>query len=530
MTTLLTGQLTEQGLREALEFVMDYKDINSAVVDITRGELSGRIGVAWGRFITGATLSTGQRGRLALRELLSWQSGKFTFIDTEGKPIIELRQSLGIDMSAIINNLPNVSVALTPTLYDADELPKDKGGGSQFELEEPTMSRDFSETGLNRLDELHENSLNPPVEAAPDPSEEQAQLLAQPQSPDSSQRRACQETHSEQPTGAPASGNVESVVSLELSAEELDALRLAAQEIAAHDLSHGNGGVNDLSIGSLQSAQTPPQVEPIYSAASMAPPPWSWEACDDADSEFAPTGTTGTINTFAAGEESAGGHSSQVGAFPQPPSFDDPANSNRIEVADGAQLHLPPSPEAASIVSRLGWLENDETDDSGGSQAQSSQGQSSQTGTSHVQSLQTPHASGEVRPSAPFVQPPASLPLRSSEPDQIAGSGEYKYLRLKDASPSGAKEAINTTTRAGEFAANDRLLSAGTMAGAWDAFEALQPQTNRETLLRLRKRQDSDRVGIAVFCFLFFAVSCAGTVMFLPKALIFLAGLFHFTH
>src|SRR6185437_1691367 len=102
MTAILQGRISpHEGLKEALEIVMTLREINSGILEIQAPELRGRIGIAWGRFVTGALLDNGECGKRALRRLLALRAGQFSFIDMKGEPILELRQSLGIDLNAI---------------------------------------------------------------------------------------------------------------------------------------------------------------------------------------------------------------------------------------------------------------------------------------------------------------------------------------------------------------------------------------------------------------------------------------------
>jgi hypothetical protein len=99
---------------------MSYKHINSGVLEIRSAQASGKIGIAWGRFITGAILDNGEQGKKALRRLLSLRGGRFTFHDTE-EPVFELRQSLGIDLNGVAFYIPHFGPNVTPSLFDPGE-------------------------------------------------------------------------------------------------------------------------------------------------------------------------------------------------------------------------------------------------------------------------------------------------------------------------------------------------------------------------------------------------------------------------
>jgi hypothetical protein len=123
MSEVLSGTISNAlGLRNALEQITSMKEVNSGVLTVSGERVSGRLGIAWGRFITGAVLDTGESGRAALRHLLTVREGSFAFLDTEGEPVEELRQSLGIDLNGVVPYVPEeISIAVTPSLFDSDE-------------------------------------------------------------------------------------------------------------------------------------------------------------------------------------------------------------------------------------------------------------------------------------------------------------------------------------------------------------------------------------------------------------------------
>lgn len=124
MVEILKGRIPErEGLREVLEIVTTSKDVNIGILYISGGEVSGRIGVAWGRYLTGAILDSGETGRVALRKLLLLRAGTFRFIDTNGEPDMELRQSLGVDLNALVPYVPNeIRPTVTPFLFETAEI------------------------------------------------------------------------------------------------------------------------------------------------------------------------------------------------------------------------------------------------------------------------------------------------------------------------------------------------------------------------------------------------------------------------
>lgn len=126
MNELLKGRISDtEGLKEVLELIATFNQVSTAVLDIESDALSGRIGIAWGKFITGALVNEPeQKGKKALRQLLRLRGGKFTFIDLgDALPILELRQALGIDLLRTIEVVPNLDPKEANFLWGADETP-----------------------------------------------------------------------------------------------------------------------------------------------------------------------------------------------------------------------------------------------------------------------------------------------------------------------------------------------------------------------------------------------------------------------
>src|SRR6185437_14752281 len=124
MNEVLKGTISNAlGLRDALECITSMKEVNSGVLAVSSQALSGRLGIAWGRFVTGALLDSGESGRSALRALLCLRDGTFVFFDTDGEPVDELRQSLGIDLNGVVPYVPEeITAAVTPWLFDSKDL------------------------------------------------------------------------------------------------------------------------------------------------------------------------------------------------------------------------------------------------------------------------------------------------------------------------------------------------------------------------------------------------------------------------
>lgn len=130
MIELLKGRISDaDGLKEVLEIIATFKEVGTAVLNVESEEASGRIGVAWGKFLTGALINDSEEtGKKALRKLLGLRAGKFVFfdLDDEDAPIVELRQQLGIDLIRAATVIPELDPKEAHFLYDADELESPK--------------------------------------------------------------------------------------------------------------------------------------------------------------------------------------------------------------------------------------------------------------------------------------------------------------------------------------------------------------------------------------------------------------------
>ncbi len=125
MAELLKGRISDvEGLREALEIITTFKEVSQAVLDVRAPSVSGKIGVAWGRFITGALITgSDEKGKKALRQLLIVREGTFTFNALEPQPGIELIQALGLDLARTAAVVPELNYKEAHFLYDLDDLP-----------------------------------------------------------------------------------------------------------------------------------------------------------------------------------------------------------------------------------------------------------------------------------------------------------------------------------------------------------------------------------------------------------------------
>jgi hypothetical protein len=120
LQTVIQGQISPtEGLREALEIVLTVKNVQDGVLSISSEGISGTVGIFCGRYITGALTETGESGNEALRKLLSVKSGKFSFLDTKGESHAELKQSLSVDLSSLLELSDDFARPIVPLLDDS---------------------------------------------------------------------------------------------------------------------------------------------------------------------------------------------------------------------------------------------------------------------------------------------------------------------------------------------------------------------------------------------------------------------------
>lgn len=198
MLTILEGQISFGGIQDALEIVSRHKDVKNGMLKLTSQDTSGTIGVFCGRFITGARLTlTEEMGYEALRTLLSVKDGNFAFFDVGAEQLIELRQSLAVDIHLLLQSrdfadgvplssesLTGMSMAATheqvqlidtaaeyslddfaerlmPTALD-QPVPRDYQEIEQVEAER-SLATDFDEITMDRVPPHHEASRVPIV-------------------------------------------------------------------------------------------------------------------------------------------------------------------------------------------------------------------------------------------------------------------------------------------------------------------------------------------------------------------------------
>jgi tetratricopeptide (TPR) repeat protein len=106
--TVVTGEISQtDGLREALELVLMSKDVKNGLLRIVSKDVSGRLGIFCGRFITGAQIaSTGELGLEAAKKLLAVRQGMFAFLEAKEDQNAELKQSLQLDIHSLLEWAP----------------------------------------------------------------------------------------------------------------------------------------------------------------------------------------------------------------------------------------------------------------------------------------------------------------------------------------------------------------------------------------------------------------------------------------
>lgn len=148
MAELLKGRISDdEGLKEALEIMSTFKEVGFGVLQIKSDTVNGELGVAWGKYITGARVEEPKlSGKKALRKILRLREGKFSFIDTEDQPVVELRQSLGIDLLRAAMVVPELDYPDAHFMFEMGEDPK-----SDFE---PATADEVSESAQADHSEL----------------------------------------------------------------------------------------------------------------------------------------------------------------------------------------------------------------------------------------------------------------------------------------------------------------------------------------------------------------------------------------
>lgn len=112
MDVIIEGKITaEEGLDGVLQTLIELKSVERAILRINSFDehFQGKIGFAIGGYILGARIEeTGEIGYSAVRKLLLVQNGNYAILDPEKQNLYEISQSLWIDASKLLNQLPDL--------------------------------------------------------------------------------------------------------------------------------------------------------------------------------------------------------------------------------------------------------------------------------------------------------------------------------------------------------------------------------------------------------------------------------------
>lgn len=174
MAELLKGRISDtEGLKEVLELIATFNQVSNAVLEIESADASGQIGVAWGRFITGATLKDSDMiGKKALRKMLRLRQGKFRFVDLELDTIDELRQSLGVDLNRVATVVPELDYKEAHFLFEFGESPDADN--------EPAPEATVTEVTTEEVPVLDLELTAEPVDETPEPEPVEETIFDEP--------------------------------------------------------------------------------------------------------------------------------------------------------------------------------------------------------------------------------------------------------------------------------------------------------------------------------------------------------------
>jgi hypothetical protein len=109
---IIEGKITpEEGIAEVLQTLIDLKTVAYPVLRIncTDSRFQGKIGFAQGGFLLGAKVEeTGELGYPAVRKLLLVRNGNYAILDPEKQIVLDVNQSLWIDLEKILQVLPDL--------------------------------------------------------------------------------------------------------------------------------------------------------------------------------------------------------------------------------------------------------------------------------------------------------------------------------------------------------------------------------------------------------------------------------------
>ena len=106
--------------------ILDAPIVEEAVLTVVSDEVSGSIGVRQGRWIMGASTSTGLKGAAAVRQLISLPHAQFGYLDAQKVKVrASIDQQLQVDIGALLNDpsTPIVDTAGTGVQQQHQPLP-----------------------------------------------------------------------------------------------------------------------------------------------------------------------------------------------------------------------------------------------------------------------------------------------------------------------------------------------------------------------------------------------------------------------
>jgi hypothetical protein len=545
----------DEGLREALEIVTStLKEVNSGVLEVKSGDVQGKIGIAWGRFITGAIIVDGENGKKALRTLLQVRQGKFSFLDTQGAPVPELRQSLGIDLNGVVPYVPDeIKPSVTPWLFEPEEQvealnlkrapakpepvssPEPSPEPSMETLSaaapetpsESTFATTSESTPQTASEPLPETTAEPAAEPLPETTAEPA---AEPL-PETTAEPAAEPAP--QTTAEPAD---QTAPQPDIAANEVfelnsDVLKQARKEAATY-LAQETRNATHLKIDARRAReafeaelrrQLPPPEQILFDNR-----PTLEGRLESADDEW------------------------QTSQPVQPPAVATPD----VETIEPVSAEMSEQPSGLAALLEDG---DDDADDfdmpAGVSQAQAATTESPgppldqspvrpqipppPAVPEHLQPFPPTPISNKPIPMAPLVEPVGALPEPPTrKPAASAAAARDKSgiadlfdpgaapdsIFSRDAArvPSQLQAAVLATANA--TPSGQRMLPPGALPAD------LPAGTQTAYASRRAAAPAGDSVGIGILCVLFFVVSCAGTVLFGPKVLALVTSTLHITH
>jgi hypothetical protein len=544
MPELLKGRISDiEGLREVLEIIETFKEVNSSVLEIETPSLSGKIGIAWGRFITGASLlehgaEEDQKGRKVLRRLLRLREGKFRFIDLEGEPVEDLRQSLGVDLHRTSTVVPGLDYREAHFLYELSETPdadSEPAPGADLPAataspQQPDFNR-FMDDFANTLDV----NLKEPVAAKPAPTPTPEPAPAPPNvTVPPPEMQFISEPQFKETTDGP---NSAPITLPDASLEDL--IHSQSQTVSPEDAVVENvAQVLSTPLDSVFGGPMPLLTPPFPNAPvdheetqPMVPMPQPDVPTGNLRSQW--TGQNSMPQQRAAG---ADGPSALQGFGADGPS----ALQEQQPTEDILkQLEQIPTPENAPQAQAPGGLRSKFTTKS-----------NTNSPFVHPHSQTPPNAeqqaplTSEHNKPAPNTAPPDVFAKEPITPETSLNRRQIPFLRMtaeenkpvedktltepikavKPPSPPPAPAPAMKNTASDAPAKKTPLLKPGVIAGpSLSADQVVQAQPR----LRPKPATNNDAVGIAIFCVLFFVVSCAGTVIFGPKAWAIITSLLH---